>query len=265
MLTSYTYQIGTAAYTFTAPTYTTSPYTCGETVTYSLTKQDGTAAPSYVTIDPATRVVTISTSTTSLHNTTVNLKVVITRTQGVLTQNLNWTLTLNNPCLATTITTTGVSISTITVGVGLSQATSALPQIADSAATTYSPTTLCGARTYSILDAQNNVSSWVTVSGTTTYTITAAPATNNLYQNSPYALKLRTVLTDYPAITAGDVLFTVIVNQYTCTGSTTYTPSPSAMLTTLTYQIGTGAYTFTAPTFTTTPYTCAETVTYSLT
>ena len=108
MLSAHTYQIGTGAYTFTAPAYTTSPYTCTETITYSVSKQDNTAAPDYVTINASTRVVTVSTTTTSLHNTTVNLKVVITRTLGPSPVNLNWTLTLNNPCVATSMTTTGV-------------------------------------------------------------------------------------------------------------------------------------------------------------
>jgi len=85
-----------------------------------------------------------------------------------------------------------------------------------------------------------------------------------LYSSSPFTLKLHIVLASYTSITA-DITFTVNVNRYTCTASTVYTPTPGAMLTSYTYTIGSAAYTFTPPTFTTGTYTCAETIVYSLT
>lgn len=78
------------------------------------------------------------------------------------------------------------------------------------------------------------------------------------------ALKLVTSLTSYSGVTAVELTFTVNVSNYVCNAATVYTATPAAMLTAYTYQIGTGAYTFTAPTFLTAPFTCTETVTYAL-
>ena len=62
MLTTKTQIIGDTAFEFTANLFSTSPYTCSETATYSLIKQDGTAAPSAIVgITPETRVVRIFT------------------------------------------------------------------------------------------------------------------------------------------------------------------------------------------------------------
>jgi hypothetical protein len=72
------------------------------------------------------------------------------------------------------------------------------------------------------------------------------------------------VLADYNGVSAVDISFTVNVNRYTCTGATTYTTSESISAS-YSYTIGATAVTFTAPTYTTSPYTCAETVTYSVT
>lgn len=139
--------------------------------------------------------------------------------------------------------------------------------IADAQATTYNLPNLCGLRTYSVTDSSGAAltGNWVTVTGTTTFTITAAPAVDNMYTNPSYSLKLHVVLANYSGVvSAVDIAFTVTVNRYTCTASTVYTAS-GAMLTSHTYTIGSAAYTFTPPTYTTGSYTCAETVTYSLT
>jgi hypothetical protein len=66
--------------TINAPTYTTTPYTCTETVTYSVEKQDGTAKPDYVTIDTGVtpKVVSIQTSDTALSGV-LYLRIKITR------------------------------------------------------------------------------------------------------------------------------------------------------------------------------------------
>ncbi len=62
----------------------------------------------------------------------------------------------------------------------------------------------------------------------------------------------------------GYISFSVTVNQYTCNSATVYTAS-SSLTSPYTYTIGSGASTFTAPTFTTGSYACSETITYSLT
>jgi len=72
----------------------------------------------------------------------------ITRSQSNQTTDLNFTVTLNNPCLTTTITTNSITIAAITTGVGLSHTTSSYGQVTDSAATTYGTPNLCGARLY---------------------------------------------------------------------------------------------------------------------
>ena len=120
-MSAYTYAIGTTALTFTAPTYTTSPYTCNdETVTYALkTQADADPPTGYITFDTSTRVASVHTTTTSLHNTSVNLRIKITRNQSAQTTNLDFSLTLTNPCLTTTITTSSVTISQITTTVNV--------------------------------------------------------------------------------------------------------------------------------------------------
>ena len=185
-------------------------------------------------------------------------------------------MTLSNPCLTTTVTTGSITIAAITTGVGLTHTTVSYSQVADSAGTTYSLPNLCGARTYSILDTDNSVVSgaggWAsttstTAAGITTFTITISPNNDNLAGGSARSMKLKTVLTDYNTI-MGNTAFSLTINQYVCTASTTYTPTPAAMLTTKTHIIGDTAFEFVAPTFTTTlsgaSYTCAETITYSL-
>lgn len=124
---------------------------------------------------------------------------------------------------------------------------------------------MCGTRTYSIQDTNNGnaVVSWAHIVGTSTFTIIVSPNSNNLFNASPYSLRLHVVLTSYTGVT-GDIPFTVNVSQYVCNSSTIYTPVPAAMLTAYTYQIGAGDYTFTAPTFSTAPYSCNESVTYAL-
>lgn len=199
MLTTYTHIIGDTAYTFTAPTFTTTPYSCNETITYSLTKQDGTGAPSYVTLNASTRVVTIST-TNAADAGTVALRVRVTRTQGT-SQNLDWSLTLTNPCLApTAITTAGTTFADVTVGVGLTQ-TRTFTELTDTKGTQYSVPALCGARTYSILDSSNNVVSWASITySSPTYTITFAPNIDDLYTTATRTLKLRIVLADRKSV-----------------------------------------------------------------
>lgn len=171
---------------------------------------------------------------------------------------------MNNPCTSTTLTTSGVTITAMEVEVGLSVTSSSYSQIADSVATAQSSSAFCGARTYTITKSDGtSLSTWATVTGTTSFTITLAPNNDNLWSASAQTLKLHIVLASYTSISA-DISFQATIKQYKCTSSTTYTPSPSAMTTAYTYTIGATAHTITAPTFTTSPYTCGETVTYSL-
>jgi len=105
----------------------------------------------------------------------------------------------------------------------------------------------------------------MSVTGTSTFTITAAPATDNLYLNSPFTFRLKILLASYTS-RIGYISFTVNVNRYTCVASgdsaTVYTES-GALTTPYTYTIG-STQTFTAPSYSTGTYTCGETVTYSL-
>ena len=201
-----------------------------------------------------------------MHNQSYTLRIKVTRNQSNITTDIDFTLTLTDPCRTTTLTTAGVNIPAITVGVGLSAATASQTMIADSASTTYAAQSLsCGNRTYSILTSANAAVNWVIVAGTTTFVITATPTTDNLYQSSPITLKLRTVLASYSDVTA-DINFTVNVNRYTCVASgdsaTSYT-KVGTLTSPYAYTIA-STQTFNAPTFTTSPYTCDEIVTYSL-
>ena len=62
--------------TITAPTYTTSPFTCSETVAYTVLLQDGGAKPDYVTFNATSKIVSIVTNNTALSaNVLLNVKV----------------------------------------------------------------------------------------------------------------------------------------------------------------------------------------------
>jgi hypothetical protein len=115
MPTTVTYQIRTGSYDSSAPTFTSSPYTCLETITYSLLLQAGGAPPSYVVLNASTRVVKITSTDTSLHGTALNLRVRVTRSQGSNTD-LDFTLTMNDPCRTTTLTTQAISAATVKIG-----------------------------------------------------------------------------------------------------------------------------------------------------
>jgi len=102
----------------------------------------------------------------------------------------------------------------------------------------------------------------MSVTGTTSFTITAAPNVDDLYVTPQKSFRLKIVLASYIDI-IGYIPFTVTVNRYTCTSATVYTPSAS-VASPFAYTIGSGASTTTAPTYTSSPYTCGETVTFSL-
>ena len=210
---SYTYYIGTPALTITAPTYTSGSFTCAETVTYALrTQPDANPPTGWITFDAATKVVTITTNDTSLHSSTAfNLRIKITRSQSNVTTDLDFTITLNNPCLTTTVTTGSITIAAITTGVGLTHTTASYSQVADSAATTHNVANLCGARTYEILDTDNSlVTTWASTTGTTTFTITIAPNDDSLWSITARSMKLKTTLTTYNTIT-GNTPFSLTI------------------------------------------------------
>lgn len=105
----------------------------------------------------------------------------------------------------------------------------------------------------------------MSVSGTSTFTITATPVTNYSEATTSFTFRLKIVLTSYPA-QVGYISFTVNVNRYTCTSATVYTRVESeALLSQYEYTIGEGEkQLLTALTYTASPYTCVETITYSL-
>ena len=120
-------------------------------------------------------------------------------------------------------------------------------------------------RTYSVVESASDTTiGWVSVSGTSTFTITATPVTNYSEATTSFTVRLKIVLTSYSS-QVGYITFTVNVNRYTCTSLTVYNRVESALLSQYEYTIGEGEkQLLTAPTFTTETYTCVETITYSL-
>jgi hypothetical protein len=78
------------------------------------------------------------------------------------------------------------------------------------------------------------------VTGTGAFTITATPASDNLYLSSPFTFRLKIVLASYTS-RIGYISFTVNVNRYTCvasgTSATVYTAS-GALTSPYAYTIG---------------------------
>ena len=176
---SYSYTIGAAALTITAPTYTTTPFTCAETVTYVVEKQDATTKPDYVTWDDSNKRVSITTTDTTLVGP-IYLRIKITRSQSSLTQNLDFTLNFVNPCSTATISTSALTITPITVNVGATF-TSGSYTMSDSAKDSNASIS-CGDRTFTVWDSAGTTAvTWITISGTTSFTITAAPNSDSLY------------------------------------------------------------------------------------
>jgi len=201
---SYSYTIGAAALTITAPTYTTTPFTCAETVEYLVEKQDATTKPDYVTWENSNKIVSISTTDTTLVGP-IYLRIKITRSESLLTQNLDFTLTLVNPCSTATISTSALTITPITVTVGTTS-TSSSYTMSDSAKDNNANIS-CGNRTFSVWDSTGTTAiTWITITGTTSFTITAAPNSDSLYNANAQNFVLRTVLTSFPTRT-GDKTF----------------------------------------------------------
>lgn len=126
----------------------------------------------------------IQTSDTTLSGV-LYLRIKITRSQSSLTQNLDFTLTFVNPCTNATLDTSAITIAAITVRIGETHTSSPAYAVMPHNRVAADGTALsCGLRTYSILDSSDAAVSWITVSGTTTFTITATPNNDNLYNAS---------------------------------------------------------------------------------
>lgn len=118
-------------------------------------------------------------------------------------------------------------------------------------------------RTYSVVESGSDAAiSWMSVTGTSVFTITAAPNEDTLYQNPNKSFRLKIVLASFTS-RIGYIAFTVTVNRYTCNSSTVYTQVGS-LVSPFAYTVGSGPTSFTASSYTTSPYTCTETITYSL-
>jgi hypothetical protein len=157
------------------------------------------------------------------------------------------------------------TISDVTTGLLVGgSVTRTFTEISDTAGAASTSASLCGARTYSVTNSGSLVS-WTTITGPVsgTYTITFAPNVDNLHASSPFTLKVHAVLASYTSITADSVNFSVAVGQYQCSVATTYT-AIGTIKASYAYVIGDAALSVTAPTYTTSPYTCAESVTYAL-
>ena len=211
-MTAYTYQIGTGSYELSVPTFRTSPFTCAETVAYTMAKQNGDASPSYMTFNADTRVIKIQTADIA-NVATVLMRITITRQYGT-TGTLNWTLTMNDPCATTTLTTQSIPAVTVKIG---SSATGTFTEVRDSAGTTYSLNSLCGVRNYAVFNGANAVN-WITfASATDTVTMTVTPTTadDSLYQANAYSMTLRVTLATYNSKTI-DITFSVTVQYADC-------------------------------------------------
>jgi hypothetical protein len=119
-------------------------------------------------------------TTNTANAATLKLRFIVTRSQGTSPVNIDFEVVLSNSCSATTITTTGITFTDVTVGVGLTNSDRTFTEFADAKGTLYNTAGLCGARTYSILDSSNNAVSWASVTGSGPYTINFSPNADNM-------------------------------------------------------------------------------------
>ena len=95
-------------------------------------------------------------------------------------------------------------------------------------------------RTYSVVESASETTiGWMSVTGTSTFTITAAPNVDNLYETPNKSFRLKIVLASFTS-RIGYIAFTVTVNRFTCTSATVYTASGS-LTSPYAYTIGSGA------------------------
>ena len=121
LLSAYTYYIGVdSEKQFTIPSFKfTVDHFCGEKETLTMLKTDGTALPSWVGFNSITRVVTINTTDKTKNSTAAENYRITSTLSGGAVKTIDWTLTLTDPCAATTIT--AMTISTIIVAIGGTQ------------------------------------------------------------------------------------------------------------------------------------------------
>lgn len=93
-------------------------------------------------------------------------------------------MTFVNPCTDATLDTAAITITAITVKIGATHTSSSYAVMPHNRVAADNTALSCGLRTYSILDSSDDAVSWITVSGTTTFTITATPNNDNLYNAS---------------------------------------------------------------------------------
>lgn len=211
---TYTYTIGGGPYSWTVPAYTQG-VDCAYTETLTMTP-----SASWISIVSATRVIKVTSTDTSLHNTSTTFTVVSTindNSGNTITNNqYSFTITLNNPCKSATLNTP--SLSTINVDDGAT-ATGTFTDLADSYYTEYGNPSFCGTRTFTIEDSGGSVVSWLTVAFTSgsTYTITASPLSSNTELQTTHTMTLRVVSDTYSSdISAITVNFSVVVATPAC-------------------------------------------------
>lgn len=170
----------------------------------------------------------------------VALRVRVTRSSsGTATSDLDFTLTLTNPCGSRTLDVSGVTINNVILKVGETNTANTFTTVPDSAGNT----SLCGTRAYSILTSADAAApAWISITGSGPYTISINPNNDSYANASAYSLKLKVALqTPFASITA-EKAFTVTINAYVCTSATVYTAASSVSA--KTYTIGAAAVTF---------------------
>jgi hypothetical protein len=94
--------------------------------------------------------------------------------------------------------------------------------------------------------------------------ITFAPNDESLFKQSPFKFSLTMQLSSYPEIRFESQSFMVEVKQYACDNSTVYTPNGSIPDSSYTINPTASPILIQIPSFSTSPYSCAETISYSL-
>ena len=123
-----------------------------------------------------------------------------------------------NPCLNATINPVVITeIASIKIGTsGTTTFTEATVTVA--ATGVASVPLLCGSRTYSVVDTNNNAVDWVSITKAgETYTVTATPFTANDDLVKTHNFRLKVVLNNYSAITYSP--FTITVGHADCSCS----------------------------------------------
>ena len=122
-----------------------------------------------------------------------------------------------NPCLNATINPVDITeIASIKIGTsGTTTFTEATVIV--TATGVASVPLLCGSRTYSVVDTNNNAVDWVSITKAgETYTVTATPFTANDDLVKTHNVRLKVVLDTYTSIATSTNHFTITVDYATC-------------------------------------------------